>query len=183
LLNSINFNESPSVQKSSKKGKPTPPTHNKQHSRKQRQQQRQRTSKARPDAQDSLTFGSQDHGWDPEEMFRTNEKLFNVKSTVPDAGIVYGPNTEVEILRFLETRKCKVDPTKLVRHAQEKYGQPSSAKKENKPKVANVKKSPPKPKSKRVAQVKVQEEAYSKQMDLLSFRFDTNTIMQQLVAT
>jgi mRNA-decapping enzyme subunit 2 len=50
---------------------------------------------------DHETFGQTTRGWDPEEMFATNQKLFNVKSTVPQENTVLTPAEQAKYQQHL----------------------------------------------------------------------------------
>lgn len=61
---------------------------------------------SRLDELNDVTFaGESKVGWSPEQMFEANERLFGVKSTVPVNDIVYPPNMDELIAKFLPNHK------------------------------------------------------------------------------
>jgi mRNA-decapping enzyme subunit 2 len=129
-------------------------------------------------------------GWSAEEMFRINEKMYGVKSTVPDNDVVYPENADEIFARYLGPNHNRRYKKNSARHSNKQNNKQNNTK-QNKnrkqkrsraPKI--VKTAPPQsqaqPSTAEVWQSIGQIPATKNH--LLEFRFDTASLMHALNA-
>jgi ADP-ribose pyrophosphatase YjhB (NUDIX family) len=137
-------------------------------------------------ANDKDTFGNNVQGWDPEEMFAANAKLFGVQSTVPEENTVLTPaermvyESTLSRLGLQNDRPSKKTPKENRRpRRSEKPSEPQAKRTPGKEKKPRGKRNstPPRTTTPRTSTVLSPQPPTSHANAFLDFKFDTASIM------